>query len=72
MMQSRKSGQKPQFVHFLMISRSNMSKLQTFREKQVSFKLKVIFSANSGQNLLQAKNLLEPLLRKTSKCLVLG
>ena len=32
--------------NFLMISRPSISKLQFFSEKQVSFKLKVIFSAN--------------------------
>ena len=37
MMQSRENGQKHQFGHFLTISRS---------EKQVSFKLKVIFNTN--------------------------
>ena len=41
----------------------------SFSEKQVSFKLQVIFSANFR---LKAKKLLEPFLRKISKCLILG
>ena len=45
-MQSRENRQKPQFGQFFDDFEVNISKLQIFLKKQVSFKLKVIFSTN--------------------------
>ena len=46
MMQSRENGQKPQFGQFLDDFEVKYLQITNFPEKQVSFKLKVIFSTN--------------------------
>ena len=50
MMQTRDKAKNLNLGNLLTISRSNISKLQIFSEKQVSFKLKVIFSTNFSTN----------------------
>ena len=45
-MQSRENDQKPQFRHFFLQFRGQISRNCKFSEKYVSFKLKVIFSTN--------------------------
>ena len=68
-MQSRENGQKLQFGQFFDDFEVKYLQIANFSEKQVSFKLKVIFSINLGQ---KPKKSLEPVLRKISKCLILG
>ena len=46
MMQSPENGQKPQFGQFLDDFQATYLQIAIFSEKQVSFKLKVIFSTN--------------------------
>ena len=46
MMQSRENGQKPQFGQFFDDFEVKYLQIANFSEKQVSFKLKVIFSTN--------------------------
>ena len=46
MMQSRENGQKPQFEQFFDDFEVKYLQIANFSEKQVSFKLKVIFSTN--------------------------
>ena len=46
MMQSRENGQKPQLEQFFDDFEIKYLQIAIFSEKQVSFKLKVIFSAN--------------------------
>ena len=69
MMQSRENVQKPQFGQFFDDFEVKYLQLANFSENFVSFKLKVIFSTNSGQ---KPKKSLEPFLRKVSKCLISG
>ena len=45
-MQSRENGQKPQFGHFVDDFEVKYLDIANFSEKQVSFKLKVVFSTN--------------------------
>ena len=45
-MQSRENGQKPQFGQFFDDFEAKYVEIVNFPEKQVSFKLKVIFSTN--------------------------
>ena len=45
-MQSRENGQKPQFGYFFDDFEVKYLQITSFSEKQVSFKLKVIFSTN--------------------------
>ena len=46
MMQSQENGQKPQFGQFFDDFEVKYLQIANFSEKQVSFKLKVIFSTN--------------------------
>ena len=68
-MQSRENSQKPQIMQFFDHFKVKYLQIANFSEKQVSFKLKVIFILTSGQ---KPKKLLEPFLRRISKCLILG
>ena len=68
MMQSPENGEKPQFEQFFEDFEVKYLQITNFSEKQVSFKLKVIFSTNFRPKTKK----IEPLLRKISKCLILG
>ena len=68
-MQSRENGQKFQFGQFLGDLEVIYLQITIFSEKQVSFKLNVVFSNNFRP---KTKKTLEPFLRKISKCLILG
>ena len=48
--QNRENGQKPQFGQFFDVFEAKYLKIAIFFEKQVSFKLKVIFSTNLRPN----------------------
>ena len=71
MMQSRGNGQKPQFGQFFDDSRSNISKLLFFffSEKQISFKLKAIFSTNFRPKM---KNIVWAVFEKNIKVFDFG
>ena len=69
MMQSRENNQKPQFGQFLDDFKAKYLEIPNFSEKYVSFKLKFIFSTNFRP---KTTKLLEPVVRKISKCLILG
>ena len=68
-MQSRENGQKPQFGQFFDDFEVKYLQIANFSEKQVSFKLKVIFSTNFRP---KTKKSFEPFWRKISKYLILG
>ena len=69
-MQSRENGQKPQFGQFfLMISRSNISKLQIFLKNRFHSNWRSYLVLTSGR---KPKKSLEPFLRKISKVSDLG
>ena len=69
MMQSRENDEKPQLGQFLEDFEVKYLQITNFSEKQVSFKLKVIFSTNFRP---KTKKSLELFLRKVWKCLILG
>ena len=63
MMQSPENGEKPQFEQFFEDFEVKYLQITNFSEKQVSFKLKVIFSTNFRP---KTKKSLELFLRKVS------
>ena len=67
MMQSRENGQK--FGQFLMILRSNISKLEILLKNRFHSNWRSYLVLTSGQ---KPKKSCEPFLRKISKCLILG
>ena len=67
-MQSRENGQKPQSGQFFDDFEFKYIQIANFSENKISFKLKVIFSTNFRPKTKK----IEPLLRKISKCLILG
>ena len=69
MMQSRENDQKPKFGQFFDDFEVKYLQIEIFSEKYVSFKLKFIFSTNFRP---KTTKLLEPVVRKISKCLILG
>ena len=69
MMQSPENGQKPQFGQFLMVLRSNMSKLLIFLKNRFHSNWRSYLVLTSGQ---KPKKSLQPLLRKISKYMILG
>ena len=69
-MKSRENGQKPQFGYFLLtISRSHIFKLKIFLKNRFHSNRRSYLVLTSDQ---KPKKSLEPLLRKISKCLILG
>ena len=64
MMQSRENGQIPQFGQFFLRFRRQISPNCNFSEKQVSFKLKVIFSNNFRP---KTKKIVRTVFEKNSK-----
>ena len=69
MMQSRENGQKPQFGQFFDDFQVKCLQIANFSEKQVSFKLKVIFRTNFRP---KTKKIVRAVLEKNIKMSDLG
>ena len=69
MMESRENGQKPQFGQFLDDFEVKYLQITNFPEKQVSFKLKVIFSTNFRP---KTKKIVRAIFEKNMKVSDLG
>ena len=68
-MQSRENGEKPQFGQFFDDFEVKFLEIANFSEKQVSFKLKVIFSTNFRP---KTKKFVGGVFEKSFLCVILG